>query len=90
MLSNKYSYGKRRIWVFPLLLFLASLIFSAVPAPAVGATELKAELVKKTMEGTTVGIMTGQVQLTYPDGHIWFGEVKGLMATNLPVFQKTA
>ena len=47
---------------------LAGLIFCVVPASEVVAAELKAELVKETLEGTTVGFMTGQVQLTYPDG----------------------
>ena len=51
-----------------LLLWLASLIFSSVPAPAVGAAELKAELVNTTKEGIFAAFPTGQVQLTYPDG----------------------
>ena len=69
MLSKRGTCGKRRPWGLLLLFFLASLIFCAVPAPAVGAAELKAELVKKTPEGILASMPTGPVQLTYPDGH---------------------
>jgi hypothetical protein len=67
MLSSQQTFRNRRPRGFVLLLFLASLIVCA--APAVGAAELKAELVKKTEEGDAVFThLTGQVQLTYPDG----------------------
>jgi hypothetical protein len=69
MLSKRCTNEQRRRQGLILLLFLACLMFCAAPAPAVRAAELKAELVKKTMEGTTVGFLTGQVQLTFPDGH---------------------
>jgi hypothetical protein len=65
MLTSQLTFRKRRFRGIVLLLFLASLIFCAAPAPAVGAAELKAELVNKIEEGT---VATGQVQLTYPDG----------------------
>jgi hypothetical protein len=68
MLNSQLINEKRRLWGFSLLLCLTGFMFWAVPAPALGATELKAKLVKETMEGTTVEFMTGQVQLTYPDG----------------------
>ena len=69
MVSSEQTYSKRKPWGFVLLLFLASLMFCAVPAPAVGAAELKAELVNKTPEGIVASMPTGPVQLTYPDGH---------------------
>ena len=69
MLTIGRTYKKGKPWGWLWLLCLAVMIFFAVQAPEVVAAELKAELVKKTMEGTTVGFMTGQVQVTYPDGH---------------------
>jgi hypothetical protein len=68
MLTSQQIYGKRRPRGFVLLLFLASLMFCAVPAPAVGAAELKAELVKKKNESNVATVLTGQVKLTFPDG----------------------
>jgi hypothetical protein len=68
MLSKRCTYEQRRHRGLILLLFLAALIFCAAPAPAVGAAELKAELVNKIEEGKTLTCLTGQVQLTYPDG----------------------
>jgi WG containing repeat len=50
---------------------LAGLIFCTVPAPAVGAAELKAELVNKVIEDWGgEGYPTGEVMLTFPDGRI--------------------
>ena len=50
---------------------LAGLIFCTVQAPAVGAAELKAELVNKVTEDWGgMDFPTGQVQLTFPDGRI--------------------
>jgi hypothetical protein len=71
MLTIWPIHEKRRPWGFVLLLFLASLIFCAAPAPAVGAAELKAELVNKIAEEMTGdgGFYTGQVKLIFPDGH---------------------
>ena len=69
MLTIGRTYKKGKPWGWLWLLCLAVMIFFAVQAPEVVAAELKAKLVKKTMEGTTVGFMTGQVQVTYPDGH---------------------
>jgi hypothetical protein len=52
-----------------VLVSLAGLIFCSVPTTAVGAAELKAELVNKELEGWSgASLPTGQVQLTYPDG----------------------
>jgi hypothetical protein len=69
MLSRRHTYGKRRPRGLLLLLSLAGLMFSAVPPPAVGAAELKAELVNKTWEGDRlIFFKTGQVQLSFPNG----------------------
>jgi hypothetical protein len=43
MPSNKYSHGKRRLRLFPLLLSLTVMIFCQFPAPAMGAAEVKGE-----------------------------------------------
>jgi hypothetical protein len=53
---------------FLLPVCLASLIFCLSLASAARASELKAELVKRTWEGAPASFLTGQVQLTFPDG----------------------
>jgi hypothetical protein len=62
-------------WTLALAILLIAGLFwptpapAAVPALAVGAAELKAELVNKVMEDWGgMGFPTGQVELTYPDG----------------------
>ena len=53
-----------------MLLCLTSLIFSSVPAPAVGAPELKAELVNKTWEGWSgASPPTARCRSPFPNSH---------------------
>jgi hypothetical protein len=68
MRSSQRTYGKRKPWGLFLLFCLAGLIFCSIPFPAVDAAELKAELVNKKDEGMLATVLTGPVQLTYPDG----------------------
>ena len=73
MLSSRCTSGNRRPRELLLLFSLPAPIFCAVPSPAVGAAELKAELVNKVMEEWGgVGFPSGQVQLTFPDGRTQF------------------
>jgi hypothetical protein len=68
MLSSRRNHEKIRPGGVLLLLCLAGPLFGAVPAPAAGAAELKAELVNKVREGWSgASLPTGQVKLTYPD-----------------------
>jgi hypothetical protein len=70
MFNERRTFGKKRPWGFVLLVFLASLMFCAAPAPAVGAAELKAELVNQKDEPSGgLSRSTGQVQLIFHDGH---------------------
>lgn len=57
MLSKRLTYKKSRPRGLFLLLCLAGLILCSVSAPAVGAAELKAELVNKVREGRSAGFM---------------------------------
>jgi hypothetical protein len=67
MRSSRPINGKRRPWGLFLLIFLAGLLFWGISA--VGAAELKAELVNKVMEEWGgMGYPTGEVMLTFPDG----------------------
>jgi hypothetical protein len=64
MRSSGRMTEKRRPWGLSLLLSLAGLILWAFQPPAAGAAELKAEL----NESNVATVLTGQVQLTFPDG----------------------
>jgi hypothetical protein len=57
---------RRHQGVFSLLCLAG--LSCAVPVPAVSAAELKADLVKRTWGGAPASFLTGQVQLTFPDG----------------------